>query len=484
MKIKNWLMISHFLVMLLPIAAIYLLYISLSNFDEEQDLKEYLAFQEIVRDLESELSDLSLYHIQPGDNYQHLYDLTDDSLKIDLYRYDGVHLFSSLNPPGTAQLSKMNLERLFRNLNEYQKNPRTYSTKRLVFDEEDQLAGLYEITLSRNAWVETSNKRTMLMIGLSGVFFIALYIAVVIAINRKLNHPLQRLQHHMQAFAAGKKPEEPLTQSKDEIGVLNQHFEQMKTQILETRDALAGQQREKEYMVASLSHDLKTPLTVIRTYTEALESHHLTTEEREEYKRILDDKLNHMEEMINDLSVFTALQSKDNLLNKVQVNGDEFFDMLFSGYEEACSDKSIKLKVEINVRNAYRLDPKQMIRTVDNLMDNSIRYTPENRRIWLAGIASSRALPDWVFPEYKDEVNTWRENGTVILIQNEGRGLKQDQLEKMFHPFYQDDASRGKGATSGLGLSIAKMIIEKHGGKIKGWSTENKGTLFACWLKE
>ena len=85
---------------------------------------------------------------------------------------------------------------------------------------------------------------------------------------------------------------------------------------------------------------------------------------------------------------------------------------------------------------------------------------------------------------FKDDVNLFREGGTVMLIQNEGKGIKHSQLEKIFQPFYQDDASRGKGATSGLGLSIAKIIMEKHDGEIKIWSTENKGTLIACWLKE
>lgn len=484
MKIKNWLMISHFLVMLLPMVAIYLLYLSLNNYDEKQDLKEYLEFQEIAMDLESELKDPSLYHVQPRENYEQVFHLADDHLKIDLYRYDGVQLFSTLDPSGTAQLSRTNVEHLFKKLNEYEKNPRTYSTKQLVFDDQDSPIGVYEITQSRHAWVETSNKRTIIMVGLSGAFFLALYIMVVFAINRKLNRPLHRLQNHMKAFAAGKKPHEPLPQSKDEIGVLNHHFEQMKAHIMETRHALARQQREKEYMVASLSHDLKTPLTVIRTYAEALENHDLAEEEREEYKKVLMDKLDYMKQLINDLAIFTALQSDENFLNIVQVNGNEFFEMLFSGYDEACSNKNIQLNIDVRVRNAYMLDPKQMIRLVDNLMDNSIRYTPENHNIGLAGVASNQPLPDWVFPEFTEEIDTWRNDGTVILIQNEGKGIKPSQLEKIFHPFYQDDASRGKGATSGLVLSIAKMIIEKHEGKIKMKSTENKGTVLACWFKE
>src|SRR5699024_7102731 len=150
MKIKYWLMISYLVVMVLPIVAVYLLYISLSNYDQKQDLQEFLHFQEIVADLESVLKDVSLYQGQPKENYRNLKSLTDDHLKIDLYRSDGLHLFSSMNTLGTEQFQWTPQENLFRNLNEFQKNPRTYTMKQLVFDEQNQPIGLYEITLSRN----------------------------------------------------------------------------------------------------------------------------------------------------------------------------------------------------------------------------------------------------------------------------------------------------------------------------------------------
>ncbi|WP_040982556.1 HAMP domain-containing sensor histidine kinase [Oceanobacillus jeddahense] len=483
MKIKNWLMVSHLVVMLLPIVAVYLLYVSLQSYNQEEDLKEYLDFQILVSDLDRELNDASLYESLENNRFQALSQLGDDHLSIDLYRYDGLHLFTTMEGAATYSLSQ-DQDRMFENLNETQRRAKTYVYKKPVLDENQQLAGVYEITLGRTGWVETSNQQLLLTFILSGIFFILLYIIVIVAINRKLNRPLHQLQEHMWAFAAGKDTDKKLNQSKDEIGALNHQFEEMKDQIMETREELVKEQEEKEYMVAALSHDLKTPLTVIRTYTEALENHHLSKEERAEYQMIVNDKLTHMKQMIDDLSIFTALQSSKNTLQSVQVNGNEFFEMLFSGYEEPCARKDIRLTTEWKVRNAYELDPKQMIRLVDNLMDNSIRYTPQHRQIWLAAIASTKPLPDWIFPTFKEEVDQWREAGTVILIQNEGKGMAESQLQKVFEPFYQDDASRGKGATSGLGLSIAKIIMENHEGKINIWSSDNEGTLFACWIKE
>ncbi len=205
------------------------------------------------------------------------------------------------------------------------KKVRTYSYKKSVFDEDKQLAGIYEITQGREAWVETTNQNMLIMLISSGVIFILLYAIVITAINRKLNRPMNQLQEHMQAFADGKEMDKKLIQSRDEIGELNTHFEKMKNQIIETREALVKKQKEKEYMIAALSHDLKTPLTVVRTYTEALEDYDLTKEDRAEYQTILHDKLEHMKQMIDDLSIFTALQSSKNTLQSVQVNGNEFF---------------------------------------------------------------------------------------------------------------------------------------------------------------
>lgn len=483
MKIKNWLMVSHLVVMLLPVVAVYLLYVSLQNYNQEQDLKEYLDFQMLVSGLESELNDASLYKHVDDDRFLQLQELGNASLRVDLYRYDGVQLFSTMESDAIFTFLEPQ-DKLLENLNEMQKKAKTYSYKKSVFDEDKQLAGIYEITQGREDWVETTNQNMLIMLISSGVFFILLYAIVIAAINRKLNRPMNQLQEHMQAFAKGENLDKKLVQSQDEIGELNSHFEEMKYQITETREALVKQQKEKEYMIAALSHDLKTPLTVVRTYTEALEDFDLSKDERTEYQTILHDKLEHMKQMIDDLSIFTALQSSQNTLQSVQVNGNEFFEMSFSGYEEPCARKDIRLTTEWTVRNAYELDPKQMIRLVDNLMDNSIRYTPQHRQIWLAAIASTKALPDWIFSAFKEEVNQWRKAGTVILIQNEGKGMAESQLQKVFEPFYQDDTSRGKGATSGLGLSIAKIIMENHEGKINIWSSENEGTLIACWIKE
>ncbi|RKJ23643.1 sensor histidine kinase, partial [Butyricicoccus sp. 1XD8-22] len=137
------------------------------------------------------------------------------------------------------------------------------------------------------------------------------------------------------------------------------------------------EQREKEYMIATISHDLKTPLTSISAYAESLFSEReLTIKERDEYRQIIMEKAQYMKQMIDDLLMYTLLQSPSYEMEFVEVEGNEFFDMLVSDYEPLCRKKKIRLNVSSNVIGNYQVNPKQLMRVCDNLMSNAISHTP------------------------------------------------------------------------------------------------------------
>ncbi|MEH7235526.1 HAMP domain-containing sensor histidine kinase [Bacillus sp. JJ1562] len=484
MKIKQWLMVSFFIVMLLPVVALYFLYVSLSNLDEKQAFVEYVEMTNKMEEIEPKLLNPDLYKLQPKEQFEAVQALSNESIKITLYRSDGVVVFSSLPSPGAYGFSTINIEQVYRNLNDLQKNSRTYTMKKPVIDNGD-IVGIYEISIAREKWIEGVTNRYIYLGIYFIIFFVLLYVSVVILLNRKLNRPLSHLQAQMTAFANGKKLLNQTRESNDEIGVLIKHFWKMKAQIEQTQEALAVQQKEKEFIVASLSHDLKTPLTVIRAYTEALQNDEkLSEQERIEYKEILFEKLEYMKRMLDDLTMYTALQSSKQRTELVEVDGEEYFDMLLSGYDEPCNRKGISLLVNQSVKEIYKVDPKQMVRVVDNIMGNAIRHTKKESQIWLAAISNDSKLPDWLFKDFYEDVEAWRKEGTVILIQNEGKGIPQEQLDKVFQPFYQAEGARNNGGSSGLGLSISKMLMEQQNGKIGIWSADKEGTLLACWIKE
>lgn len=234
-------------------------------------------------------------------------------------------------------------------------------------------------------------------------------------------------------------------------------------------------------MIATISHDLKTPLTSIRAYAESLSAErNLVDEEREEYREIIINKANYMQQMLDDLLMYTLLQSSTYEMDLVQVEGSEFFDMLLSDYEQLCYDKNITLEVQSEIEGIFNVNPKQLMRVTDNLMSNAIQHTPKEGAIWLAAVFSEN-LPNWVFPYVKQELKL---DGPLLIVQNSGEGIDKEALNHVFEPLFQADIARSKKGVSGtgLGLSITKQIIEKHGGKVQMMSHKTIGTCVICKL--
>lgn len=485
MKLKYWLMLVFLIVMLLPVAALYALYIGLSQYDQRQDILEYIEFSNTISEIETRLQSPSYYEIQSKEPYSAVEELASDKVKISLYRYDGVTLFTSGTDSLAASLPRINRDNLYAHLYELQKSYYTYSIKKPVFNG-SKLLGFYEIKLTRQQWLQGVQHRT-LWIGLCLVFFfVVLYASVIYFIHRKFARPIRLLMEQMTSFANDRPLQPILHKTHDEIGELISHFMHMRSQIMQSQEAIKKEQQEKEYIVASLSHDLKTPLTLIRAYTELMQGKQLLHEqERIEYFSMLFEKMDYMKQLLDDLTMYTVLRSSYHEMERVEVDGDELFDMLLSGYDELCTQNSIDLHKESCVQGIYAVNVSQMVRIIDNLMNNAIRHTLPNDTIWLGAVSEPFKLPDWVFPVFQQALAEWRTDGVILLVQNEGEAIPIASQEKVFEPFYQVDASRTKTKTgqSGLGLSIAKIIMDKHNGKIQLWSAPGYGTLVVCWLQ-
>ena len=127
-------------------------------------------------------------------------------------------------------------------------------------------------------------------------------------LNRRLNKPVKKLMEQMRAFAKDEATS-PLPVIKDEIGELTGSFQLMQQEITATRKKLALEQQQKEFMIASLSHDLKTPLTSIQAYAESLRHGNHTQKDHQEYLQIIQSKSDYMKQLLDDLMMLTLLQS-------------------------------------------------------------------------------------------------------------------------------------------------------------------------------
>lgn len=476
MRIKTWLLLSYLLVMLLPIAAGYGLFAWINSYHQDQNVEEYLDSWLEVQKAEKLLQDPSIY--KPNADWKAVEGLATDQFSVTLYTSSGFMLYSS-NPMKQPPLSFVKKKELYEGFYKMQRKFGTYIYKEPVFTG-NSLAGVYEVELLRDQWTSAVKKRTWLVGSLYTVFFILLFAAVTILVNRKLNRPLQMLMEQMASFAKGKSVQ-PMPKRHDEIGELATSFNSMQAVLESAKQKLASEQQQKEFMIASISHDLKTPLTSIRAYAEAMQSETRPPEEQREYYDVIVTKSNYMKQMLDDLLMYTFLQSNSYDMEFVTVEGDEFFDMLVSGYQTLCDEKQISLDVLVDVSGEYTVNAKQMMRVVDNLVANAIAHTSAKGRISLSA-ADAKVIPAWTYDFVRKAMT--EDKGMYLIVQNEGQGLAEEQLTHVFDPLFQADAARTKAGErgNGLGLSITKQIIEKHGGSVQMVSSQTVGTAIICWL--
>lgn len=478
MKIKTWLMITYFIIMLLPVVSAYFFYSWLESYYKKQEFIDYINVQSSISKLEQQLHNPSLF-LNPDSNKKLLETLLTKDVAITLYNMDGNVLYTNL--ADTWSFRKKEKEELFQDLYKLQIGLRAHTIKKPVFLN-GTMIGVYEISITRGKNIQNMESKRNMIIFLFFCSFVLIYIFMIALVKRKLTLPLKKLMTQMRNFGAGEKVE-ALEARNDEIGELILQFEKMKNLLLESQKRIRETQKEKQFMIATISHDLKTPLTSIRAYSESLRFSSLTDEEKKEYLGIIMDKADYMKQMFDELTMFTLLQNNDDLIEKVEVDTEELFDMLFSGYEEVCKQKDILLTIDIRVTGLVYVNFKQLTRVIDNLFSNALYHTDVQKQIWLGAYSPVSMLPEWIFSPFKKEIEQSRQDYIIFIVQNEGRGIEQDQLEKVFEPLYQVETARTKKSKgTGLGLSISKMIIEKHGGTIHAFSKEGFGTTFVCRL--
>ncbi|MBO5998356.1 MAG: HAMP domain-containing histidine kinase [Lachnospiraceae bacterium] len=251
------------------------------------------------------------------------------------------------------------------------------------------------------------------------------------------------------------------TDEKGEIGELYQNYEDMRLRLKESADEKLFQEQQNRELISNISHDLKTPITTIKGYVEGLlDGVANTPEKQEKYLRTVASKANDMDKLINELTLYSRIDSDRIPYNFQPVN--------VSGYFRDCVEE-IGLDLEergiiLNFVNMIQpdtmiiADPEQLKRVVNNIVGNSVKYIDKT-----PGRIEIRLL---------DEQDSVR-----VEIEDNGKGIAPRDLPNIFDRFYRTDSSRNSlQGGSGIGLSIVKKIIEDHGGYIWATSREGEGT--------
>jgi len=227
--------------------------------------------------------------------------------------------------------------------------------------------------------------------------------------------------------------------------------------ILEDITPLKTYQRAKKDFVANVSHELKTPISVISSIAETL-----YMEEEDEFKKRFLERIlkrtREMEALVEDLLILAALESKEGKVIWEKVKVPQLVDEVFSSLQEVAEKKNVELQKEIEIETCL-CDSHKMETLLKNLVENAIKYNKEGGKVKVA-----------VYP---------KEGWVVWEVSDTGIGIPKKHLPLIFERFYRVDKSRSREIRgTGLGLSIVKHIALIHGGKVEVESEEGKGSTF------
>lgn len=260
------------------------------------------------------------------------------------------------------------------------------------------------------------------------------------------------------------------TQGEDEISELSASFESMRIRLQENAQEKLDAEQEQRLLISNIAHDLKTPITAIKGYAEGiLDGVADTPEKQERYIRTIYNKANEMNTLINELTLYTNIDTNKIPYNFHKLNVQDYFSDCAEELSMDLENQHIQLSYFNYVDSQIQMiaDPEQLGRVIHNIVGNAIKYMRAQE-------------PSFISLRVKDVGDF-----VQIEIEDNGKGIAACDLPYIFDRFFRGDASRNSAAGgSGIGLSIVKKIIEDHGGKIWATSKEGRGTVMYFVLRK
>lgn len=294
--------------------------------------------------------------------------------------------------------------------------------------------------------------------------FLALVITTVIVVTwlyRSIVRPLTELSRAANRISEGNLEGEVKVGKKDEIGQLQQDFESMRQHLKQLSEQQLRYQQEAREMIANISHDMKTPLTAIKGYSEGLlDGVADTPDKRERYYRTIYSKAADMERMVDELGFYAKIEQNAMTYDFRELPIREFLEDCIAELNLDLETQGIEFRYEVHcaANTSAMFDPEHIKRVIINIIGNSVKYMDKTPgRIAMAVT--------------EDAGHVW------ISVSDNGCGIPESDLPYVFDRFYRADSSRGtKKGGSGLGLSIVRSIVEAHGGTAAIESVAGEGT--------
>jgi two-component system sensor histidine kinase BaeS len=281
---------------------------------------------------------------------------------------------------------------------------------------------------------------------------VTLLIALILGgiLIQSFTRPIRKLADATERVASGDLGYQVEIKSSDELGKLANSFNSMSADLEKADQA-------RKQMTADIAHDLRTPLSVLHGYTEAMGAGKLVGSP--EIYQVMHQQAQYLNYLIDDLSTLSLLDSNELNMNIQVIDPGTILQRTKSAFASMAAEKGIQLSLELDQElPRVKLDPDRLNQILGNLISNALDVLDTGGKILLSAGVSANQLQ--------------------IKVGDNGPGIKEEDLDHLFERFFRTDKSRKAAGSSGLGLAITKKLVEAQGGIIQVESQEGVGTIF------
>ncbi|WP_202080440.1 sensor histidine kinase [Caldalkalibacillus salinus] len=309
-----------------------------------------------------------------------------------------------------------------------------------------------------------------------GIFTVGIFILTFLIMNFWVSYrfskgiitPVSRLKDAAIRISEGDLNWGIAEDGEGEVRELSRTLELMRIKLKESVYLQQKYDENRKFLVSSISHDLKTPVTSIIGYIKGITDGVATTPEKmEEYLETASSKAVMVNSMIDDLLLYSKLDLNQIPYHLEKTDLEGYFEDCVYDHRYEYEQAHIKLALTRELKNKVFvfIDRERFKRVIQNILDNAKKY-----------MEKTEGQVDILLRETR--------NSAIIEIRDNGKGIPEDDLPHIFEKFYRVDPSRKSANGSGLGLAIAKQIVEGHEGKIWVQSAVEEGTRIMISLKK
>ena len=286
-------------------------------------------------------------------------------------------------------------------------------------------------------------------------------------LEKRIFKPISQLQDGVKEIANGNYSVNLDNTTSNEIGFLIDSFNDMAGKLQENETLKQEYEENRKTLIANISHDLKTPIAAIQGYIEAIQDGVVTSPEKmDQYLQIINKNTVYINRLIDDLFLFSKLDMHQLEFQMESLPIRAFMADLMTEFSFELQEKGLNFQYSDDTEDDYcvLLDRKRIHQAIRNIIGNAVKYSsPANLRL---------------------ETRLYKKEEFICLdIRDNGPGIQADKLHRIFDRFYRIDSERTKDLMStGLGLSIAKELLNAHGGKILVESVVEEGSCFTLAL--